>query len=411
MALHKAAVGSQLRIGTYWHMLPEYSQARKAIWNAVNPHTGRRRIDEAFPPELRASTQEHEMFIRFKNGSTWQVMGSDRYDSLVGTPPVGVVFSEWALANPAAWAYLAPILLENGGWAEFITTPRGRNHVKKMLDLAQGSPAWFSQVLTVEDTGALSKAALDETRAEYRSLYGEEDGDALFEQEYYCSFDAALIGSYYSRLIAEAERSGRVGSFDPVDGVAVNTAWDLGWTDDTVIWFYQVLPGQFRVVDYYASHGKDIAHYADLIHSKPYKYGRHFLPHDARPQTLAANGRTIVEQLFALGVKPHKVPETSLQNGIQAARMILPQCVFDNRCALGLEALRMYQREWDDDRKAFRDKPRHDWASHPADAFRYMALSAREDMPATPEKPKGKTLQTMSLNDLWDATRPERRRI
>jgi hypothetical protein len=159
IALHEAAVAAHHRPATYWHMLPEYAQARKAIWNAVNPHTGKRRIDEAFPMELRANTNDHEMFIRFKSGATWQVVGSDRYNAAVGTPPAGIVFSEWALSNPAAWGYLAPILLENRGWARFITTPRGRNHVKKLLDMARGNPAWFAQVLTITDTGAVSLEA------------------------------------------------------------------------------------------------------------------------------------------------------------------------------------------------------------------------------------------------------------
>jgi phage terminase large subunit len=128
VALHWAACAAMQRPASYWHMLPNYSQARKAIWTAVNPHTGKRRIDEAFPAAIRSATLENEMFIRFKNGSTWQVIGSDNYDSLVGTPPAGIVFSEWARANPASWGYLAPILLENDGWALFITTPIGRNH-------------------------------------------------------------------------------------------------------------------------------------------------------------------------------------------------------------------------------------------------------------------------------------------
>jgi phage terminase large subunit len=144
IALHWSAIAAHQRQANYWHMLPEYAQGRKAIWEATNPHTGRRRIDEAFPKELRAATNAGDMFIRFKNGSSWQVIGSDNYHSLVGTAPAGVVFSEWSRANPAAWAYINPILNENGGWAAFITTPIGNNHAKKMLDgrarIAPGSP-------------------------------------------------------------------------------------------------------------------------------------------------------------------------------------------------------------------------------------------------------------------------------
>jgi hypothetical protein len=169
---------------TYWHMLPAYSQGRKAIWTAVNPHTGKRRIDETFPHELRANTNEQEMFIRFKNGATWQVLGSDRYDAAVGSPPYGITFSEWALSNPASRAYLAPIVIENGGWALFITTARGRNHAKSMLDMAETRDDWFSEVLPVNVTGAMSEAAVEQQRVEYTGIFGKEAADALIDQEY-----------------------------------------------------------------------------------------------------------------------------------------------------------------------------------------------------------------------------------
>ena len=144
VALHWTACAMHRRIGTYWHMLPEASQARKAIWEAINPHTGKRRIDEAFPPAVRSTTRDNEMFIRIRPGSTWQVIGSDNYNSLVGSPPVGVVFSEWALADPQAWAYVRPILRENGGWAVFIYTPRGRNHGATFYEGHQGDPGGSS---------------------------------------------------------------------------------------------------------------------------------------------------------------------------------------------------------------------------------------------------------------------------
>jgi len=145
--LHMHAVSSATRPGTYWHMLPLANQARKAIWTAVNPHTGKRRLFDAFPQEYIENMNDNEMFIRFKSGSTFQVVGSDNYNSLVGSPPVGVTFSEWALANPSAWAYLSPILAENGGWASFITTPRGNNHAKSMYDAVKNNPQWFTQIL------------------------------------------------------------------------------------------------------------------------------------------------------------------------------------------------------------------------------------------------------------------------
>src|SRR6188768_3126543 len=175
ICLHHAAVSMMKRKGNYWHCLPEYGQARKAIWTAVNPHTGIRRIDEAFPLALRETTNDHEMFIRMQ-GSTWQLIGSDRYDATVGAGVAGITYSEWALANPSAWAYHRPIIEENQGWAAFITTPRGRNHALAMFRHAEQSPDWFAELLTAEDTGALTQAALAAALKEYTALYGMDVG-------------------------------------------------------------------------------------------------------------------------------------------------------------------------------------------------------------------------------------------
>src|SRR5262245_40451216 len=154
------------------------------------------------------------MFIQLSNGSTWQVIGSDNYHSLVGTPPAGIVFSEWARANPGAWAYLAPILVENGGWAVFITTPIGRNHAKDLLDMARSDPAWFWEVQTVDDSGSISREIVEQQRKEYHAIFGVDAGDALIEQEYWCSFEAAVLGAYWGREMAAAEREGRICTVD-----------------------------------------------------------------------------------------------------------------------------------------------------------------------------------------------------
>lgn len=416
VALHMGAVAAHERPATYWHLLPEYKQGRKAIWNAVNPHTGQRRIDEAFPYQLRANTNDQEMFIRFKSGATWQVVGSDNYNSNVGSPPAGVTFSEWALSNPAAWGYLAPILAENNGWATFITTPRGRNHVKSQLDRAKLDPKWFTQVLDVDQTQAIGPEVVEEQRREYHALYGEDAGDALIQQEYWCDFEAPIVGAYYAREMAAAEREGRIRHVPYDADLPVSTAWDLGFSDDTVIWFFQVVRGEIRVIDYYASNGKDIAHYADVVKSKEYRYGAHWLPHDAKPKTFAANGRSTWEQLWDLGVKSMLTPGLSVQDGIQAARLTLAKTWFDEeKCRAGLEALRQYKREWDDDLKVFKNIPLHDWTSHAADGFRYLSLVWRKPQ-VIQEESAGRVLSigstnTVTLDDLWKSSAPRRQRI
>lgn len=380
--LHRTAVAAFERVGSYWHCLPEYAQARKAIWAAVNPHTGKRRIDEAFPHELRESTNEQEMFIRFINGSTWQAIGSDRYNSLVGAGVAGFVGSEWALANPSAWAYIRPMLEENDGWAAFITTPRGRNHAKSMVDMAEGNPRWFSQVLSIYDTKALSEEQLDESLKEYIALYGEDIGRAQFEQEYECSFNAAILGAFYAREMVAVRKEGRIDEeLEAIPGKPVHRAWDIGVKDDTSIWWFQVVGGQVFILDCYSQSGVGVDHYADIVHKRNEEYGWRsgidFVPHDAKIKEWGS-GRTRVETMKMLGLNPQLCVNATKMDGINAARQTLARCVFHPRTeAQGLSALEQYRREWDDDKKTFKASEVHDWSSHLADAFRYLALSWR----------------------------------
>jgi hypothetical protein len=412
------------RIGTYWHCLPEYAQARKALWTAVNAHTGKRRIDEAFPHALRETTNEQEMFIRLKCGSTWQLIGSDRYDATVGAGPVFIGYSEWALANPSAWAYHRPMLEENGGGAAFITTPRGRNHAKAMYDMAAKNPRWFAEVSTVRDTGALTDAQLDESLAEYAALYGEDVGRAQFEQEYYCSFNAAVLGAFYAREMLKVRTDGRIKEFEPNFDFPVHTAWDIGTRDDTSIWWFQSFGGMTWIVDCHTTSGAGVDHFADVCRKKDTEYGWKrgidYVPHDARVMEWGT-GRTRIETMQSLGLKPQLVPLAKKLDGINAVRRLLPKTVFHSRCeATGIAALEQYRREWDDDRKAFREAEVHDWTSHLSDAFRYLAMAEREiPAPKQPEvagydpagkpilaQPRPKVLTEMTYDE-FNRTRPK----
>lgn len=406
VCLHHAACEGHKRIGTYWHMLPEANQARKAIWEAVNPHTGKRRIDEAFPHALRAATRENEMFIRFKSGSSWQVVGSDNFNSLVGAPPVGVVFSEYPLANPASWAYLRPILAENNGWAIFIGTPRGRNHFATLMETAERDPHWFAERLTADQTGVFTPETLARERAELIREHGEDAGEALYQQEYFCSFDAAILGAIYGRWMAKADAQGRIGLVLPEPGVPVHTAWDLGYDDQTAIWWWQLLRGEIRLLSYYEASGQLIGHYCEKLKERAEQlgitYGKHYVPHDAAHKLLAAGGRSIVEQAYSdHGVKMHVVGSTTHQNAIAAARKTLERCWFDrDGCELGIAALRQYRFDWDDAKKIFKSTPRHDWASHGGDAFEIIGQVWRtpyeEPAPAEP-----KFLHNVTANEVF----------
>jgi len=383
VCLHHAAVSAMRRPGNYWHMLPEYSQARKAIWDSVNPHTGRRRIDEAFPYELRESTREHDMHIRFRNGSTWACVGSDSVTSGggIGSSTAGIVFSEWALANPSAWGYYRPILEENQGWAAFISTPRGRNHLLQLYQHAARTPGWFAEILTVDDTNALTPEAIAETIAEYTSLYGLDAGRAMIEQELYCSFTSAMLGTYYGHEMRDVRNDGRILEVEAELNREVQTCWDLGVGDDTSIWWWQSQGAQLVLLDHYASSGQGLEHYLDVIKQREvmhgWKRGSAYVPHDAKVKEWGS-GRTRVETMSSLGLKPVLVPLATIDDGINAVRRTLPLCVFHPRCEDGgISALVQYRREWDDERKCFTQKPLHDWSSNPADAFRYLAQSWR----------------------------------
>lgn len=371
VAMHITACAAMQRVGNYWHMLPKANQARRALWDAVNPHTGRRRIDDAFPHELRETTREQEMLIRFKNGATWQVVGSDNYNALVGAPPVGLVMSEYAIADPAAWDYLSPILLENKGWSIFPYTPRGKNHGYLLFKQNQRNPDWFVQRLTVDDTNVFSPADIDAERREGKS----ED---FLQQEYYCSFDAANPGAYYAKQMAQAWADGRIGRVPVEPGIDCETWWDLGIDDSMSIWITQTVVREIRVVHFYESSGEGLAHYANYLkqwaEQHDVRYARHGMPHDIEVRELGT-GKSRKDVAKTLGITPIVVaPKLELDDGIEQVRRMLAQCWFDEEgCARGVSALTEYSKEWDDKAKVFALRPRHDWASHGADAFRTMA--------------------------------------
>lgn len=390
VCLHHTAVSVLERPASYWHCLPEFEQGRRAIWSSVNAHTGRRRIDEVFPQEMRANTDDHGMFIRFRNGSTWQVIGSDRYNATMGAGPAGVVYSEFALANPSAWAYHRPMLEENNGWAIFITTPRGRNHAFEMSKFAQRNAAWFYELLTVRDTNALSTEALDDALAEYRALYGADVGEMQFRQEYFCDWSAGLLGAYYATEMMAVRNEGRiVDDLEAIDA-PVNTAWDIGTGAETCIWFWQQVGSQIFVLDVLSSSGVGVEWYRDEVKRRcaqhGWIHGTDYVPHDAKVKEFGT-GKTRVETMQSLQLKPMLVPLATVEDGVNAVRRTLPLCVFHSRCEdVGIAALEQHKRDWDDEKKCFIAKPKKDWTSDRADAFRYLALAWRRQPQPKPEK-------------------------
>lgn len=365
------------RPATYWYMLPMANQARTAIWDAVNPKTGRRRVDEFFPEPL-FEQRGTDMFIRCKaNASTWQLKGSDNYGGGIGSPPAGVVFSEFSQADAMAWAYISPILIENGGWAVFPSTPRGRNHLKDMLDLAKKDASWFGQVLTVDDTNVISEQQLQDDLRDKQKLFGEAEGRALWLQEWYCSFDAAVPGSYYGDVLMDAEQSGRITDVPYDPRFPVTVVMDLGAADATAMTFWQTIGLQPRCFDYEERTGiTDLGEYAQILRKKDYHYVQVplILPHDAAHERLG-QGKSIAKQFAQFGYRSRILPRSDVDPGIRAGRALLKTAWIDQtRCQRLVECLRSYHRSYDEARKAYAERPVHDWSSHGADAWRYAAV-------------------------------------
>lgn len=386
-AINLCQVKSQERIGTYWHLLPTYKQGRAIVWNGFT-RDGRAFLD-SFHPDLVASKNSTEMRITMTNGSNYQVVGTDDINSLVGTNPIGCVFSEYSLHDPGAYEYIRPILAENGGWALFIYTARGRNHGYSLLEMAKKNPKWHWEVLragsgpdrTKRDDG--SPVISDEIIQEERDSGMPE---AMIEQEFYCSFDAPFVGAYYGDQMMKLEKSDHLVTHIPYEPtLPLDTFWDLGVNDTCAIWFVQFVGYEIRVIDYYQASGEGLGHYAKVLRGQvflhdrfaDYTYRHHYAPHDIKVRELTS-GKARIDAAREMGIKFRVVKMHEVADGIEAVREILPRCWFDtSNCTRGIEALRQYRKEWDEKNKCFKSHPLHDWTSNPADAFRYFAMSQK----------------------------------
>lgn len=351
---------------TCFYILPTYSQAKKIIWDSLN-NDGMRVLDY-FPSEMITQKNGQEMKIRLGNGSLFQLIGSENIDSLMGTNPKIVVFSEYALQNPSAWHYISPILKVNGGTAIFISTPRGKNHFHDLYNYARNNSDWYCERLTVEDTGVLSKEDVESEIAEGMS-------EELAMQEYYVSFDRGVEGSYYGKLIDNMRFDGRLGNVPYEPRSPVNTYWDHGFGDSTAIVFAQDVGSEFRIIDYYENHGEGLPHYVKYIQNKSYVYGTHYFPHDAGSGHLQT-GLTTQKIASELGLKSVVLPRDDLEVGIELTRSLLVSCSIDeNKCARLVKCLEHYRKRYNEATQSYSNTPIHDFASHGADATRYCATA------------------------------------
>lgn len=353
----------------YYYVFPTYSQGKKAAWDWIDKD-GWKTINH-IPQEIIKRKNDTEMKVELINGSIIQIIWSDNVDSIVWTNPIGIVFSEYSLQSPAVWDFLRPILAENGGRAIFNFTPRWDNHAKELLDMAKENPDRMVSIQTVDDTKAIAPEVLESER---REIIQKNGSDAIFQQEYYCSFDAGINGSYYAEILTQLEQAWRRTTLPYDPALDVFTAWDLWINDSTAIRFRQRLGKEIRIIDYYENNGEWLSHYVWMLKEKPYRYWTTWLPHDAQAKSLQT-GKTTAEKLEEYGFTDIQiVPRLSVLDGINSARAILPYCWFDReKTERGWKCLKNYHKELDEKRQAFK-WPEHDRSSHWADAFRYLAV-------------------------------------
>jgi phage terminase large subunit len=354
------------------YLAPYYAQAKDVVWNYLKHYTA------SIPGVM---TNESELRVDLPNGGRVRLYGADNYDRLRGIYLDDVVLDEYADMDPRAWSQvIRPALADREGRALFIGTPKGRNAFWKLYDDAQADPEWFSMRLRASETGILPQAELDKMRA----TMSEDE----YARELETSFEAAIEGAYYARVLTEAETDKRIGNVPHDPGLEVHAAWDLGIGDSTVIWCAQFVGREVRLIDYIENNGVALDWYARELRNKPYTYAPLILPHDAQARELGT-GKSRVEMLEGLGFRTRIAPKLSVEDGIEAVRRLIPRMWIDERrCDAGLKAIRDY-RERRDEKRRVSLGPLHDWTSHAADALRYLAVAYNEPRlkQETPRRP------------------------
>jgi phage terminase large subunit len=380
------------------YLAPQRDQAKRVAWGYLKDLTR---------PLWSKPPNESELKISLNNGhggeSTIFVAGADNFDALRGMYFDGVVLDEVGDIRPSAWyTVLRPALSDRRGWAIFAGTPRGKNLFWNLREEARLNPNTHILLeLPASKTGIIHPDELRDAKVQMT--------EESYAVEYEISFDAAIPGAYFAKQIGQAYEEGRIGKF-PIDpAFPVNLVADLGFTDSCSWWAWQETRDGIRVVDFMEDDNQPIQFYIDWIKSRPYLVNPKgiFLPHDARAKSLQT-GKSIIEQFLQNGIRPNIVPELSLQDGIEAARLILSQCWFDETITYdGVEHLRAYMREFDEKTQTYRNRPKHDQHSHASDAFRYLALAVR---PASRKSQRVNTITSLpkgasyafALNDIWD---------
>jgi hypothetical protein len=385
--------------GRYAYVAPYYAQAKTIAWDYLLK----------FSRPVLAKANQSELWVELVNGARIRLFGADNPDAMRGLYLDGVVLDEYADMKPSIWgAVIRPLLADRQGWATFIGTPKGHNQFWDVYNKATKDPDWFVKTLRASQTNLLPESELADAA---KSMTEDQ-----YLQEFECDFESAILGAYYGKEMRQLTDQGRIQPIKFDRNFPLFSSWDLGYSDDTTIWTWQVVHGEIRFLDYHSSNGQSIPFYTGYIAQQEEKYKvqykAHYLPHDAKAKTLASGGKSIIEQLSAkIKLESMKiVPNLSLQDGIQATRMMLLRSWFDPKCEDGLECLRQYERSYNEDKKVFSDKPLHNWASHGADAARMAAIAWQEEakLPHKDDAIRGLFVgQTdVSLNEMWKQQQP-----
>ena len=358
--LIKAALENEQQAPRYAYIAPTYSQAKRVAWDYLTH----------FVRPLDAVANIAELRVDFL-GRRIQLYGSDNPDSLRGQYFDGVVLDEIGDQNPKIWnEIIRPALADRKGWCLFIGTPKGNNHFKELFDRASKEPGWAALQFKVSETQIIDEQELLDAR--------KEMGDDKYNQEFECSFNAAVEGSYYGKLINDLEEKGRMCEITRDDLCQTYVAWDLGMGDSTALWVAQNAGQETRLLDYVENHGQGLDWYVNWLKDNHWETAEQLLPHDVEVRELGT-GKSRLEVLREAGLNVKVLPRLSVDDGIQSVRRLLPRCWFNMpKVKQGLDCVRNYRREYDEKRNVFYDKPLHDWASHGSDAFRYLALGMEQ---------------------------------
>lgn len=358
--LIKGAVECKLERPRFGYIAPTYKQAKAVAWDYLKHYT-------SVIPGI--SYNEAELRADFPWGARVRLYGAENADeSIRGQYFDGCVLDEFGLMQGRVWSEVVrPALSDRQGWAMFIGTPNGKNAFWEMRNLAAKTEKWYLGEFPASLTNVLPESELKDAQS---MMTADE-----YAQEFLCSFEASVRGAIFAQELQAAREQKRIQRlpYDPI--LPVHTAWDLGVKDSTAIWFYQQQMAEVRLIDYYEASGEGLQHYAQVLDKRGYKYGNHFGPHDINVREIGS-GKSRIEVARELGIKFDVAPNLPLHDGLNAARMLLPRCYFDqDKCAKGLEALQNYRKDFNKRLDEFKDVPVHDWASHAADAFRYLAIS------------------------------------